>query len=124
MPRKSKQILPKLAGLALYLLILPALTQSAFAQRITAENTRPCEAGDMLLQVAGILQSPAIDRQAYDTLVRFGTDTRYYILMRGWIQQTLALTQEKLQRSNPEQRVVLQQKYRQLSRVLRHMDLE
>ncbi|TBW49839.1 hypothetical protein EZI54_19195 [Marinobacter halodurans] len=80
--------------------------------------------GHMVQAVDAAIDRPA-DPESLDTLVRYGTDSRYYIMIRGWLSQELEGVESQYEASrNPERRQRLQARADFLRQAIRRIDLE
>ncbi|MDC0661544.1 hypothetical protein [Marinobacter sp. SS21] len=60
-----------------------------------AGPAEPQRIGAMVLEIEQALSHPE-DPQALATIVRHGTDSRYYVMIRGWLRQELAGVESQL----------------------------
>jgi hypothetical protein len=87
------------------------------------ETSPYLHAGKMVAEVG--LSIDSVERPgALDSIVRYGTDTRYYTLVRGWLVQELAGVNSQLQVEQSEKKIALQKRKSFLERAIRRIDLE
>ncbi|WP_111497194.1 hypothetical protein [Marinobacter bohaiensis] len=91
------------------------------------QSTPPSESqriGEMVLAVDAAMDRPG-DPEALETIARYGTDTRYYIMIRGWLVQELAGVESQLDATrDPERRAAFQAEADFLRQAIRRIDLE
>ena len=80
--------------------------------------------GEMVQSIDAAIAAPD-DPESLATVTRYGTDTRYYVMIRGWLVQELQGVESQLEASRDPQ---LQAKFRQkadfLRTAIRRIDLE
>ncbi len=87
-------------------------------------TTDPCNAGEKLIEVSEVIDHPSLSEQDLLIIHQTGTDTRYYLLVRGLLIQHLQLAEDAVQRARGDRREALQLRQKQLARALRMVDLE
>ncbi len=89
-----------------------------------SENDIYVHAGKMVSEVS--LSLSDIEREgALDSIAEYGTDTRYYVLIRGWLKQELEGVESLLAVVKDEERKnTLIKKQTFLNRAIRRIDLE
>lgn len=102
-------------------------SQSATLQDSPEQVSYDAEAyrvGEMVVAVAAAIATPA-EPQSFDTLVRYGTDSRYYVMIRGWLHQELSGIQSQLHATqDPAAKARFQYKSDFLKGAIRRIDLE
>lgn len=105
--------------LALFLL-LTGLLQAAEPKAI-AEQRR---IGTMVIEIDAALKKPA-DKASLETIARHGTDSRHYVMIRGWLNELLKGTESQLRAARDP---ALKQKHQQMAdflrKAIRRIDLE
>ncbi len=104
-----------------YLLII---TISLLLWSCKDENNIYTHAGKMVSEVSQSISD--IEREgALDSIAEYGTDTRYYILIRGWLKQELEGVESLLSVARDEEKkIALLKKKSFLERAIRRIDLE
>jgi hypothetical protein len=82
------------------------------------------QVGTMVLAIQAALKAPE-DPNSLETIAKYGTDSRYYVMIRGWLVQVksgvesqLAATKDPALKAKHQQRVTF------LKKALRRIDLE
>jgi len=99
---------------------LCGLTAPLFADELSEE----CQIGVMVKEITAAINAPE-NPESFETIVKYGTDSRYYVMIRGWLTQVLRGVSSQLGGSgvsaaNPK----LQRKADFLKKVIRRIDLE
>lgn len=80
--------------------------------------------GSMVQAIDTAIAAPG-DPDSLATVTRYGTDTRYYVMIRGWLVQELRGVESQLEASrDPQLTVKFQQKADFLRAAIRRIDLE
>jgi hypothetical protein len=80
--------------------------------------------GVMVKAVAAAIQSPE-KSDSMGVIVRFGTDSRYYVMIRGWLKQELSGAQSLFDVArDPQQKAKFELKVSFLKKAIRRIDLE
>jgi len=80
--------------------------------------------GMMVKMIETAIQEPE-KPESLEIIAMYGTDTRYYVMIRGWLTQKLAGVQSQNQAShNDDQNSELMQKEIFLTKAIRRIDLE
>ncbi|WP_148861078.1 hypothetical protein [Marinobacter fonticola] len=80
--------------------------------------------GEMVQAVYAAIASPQ-DPASLTTIARYGTDTRYYVMIRGWLVQELRGVESQLEASkDPQLKAKFRQKADFLRTAIRRIDLE
>ncbi|MEL0659722.1 hypothetical protein V6255_11285 [Psychromonas arctica] len=80
--------------------------------------------GEMVQQLQIAINSPT-DGNALQTISKFGTDSRYYLMVRGWLVQKVRGTESRLQaQKSQSKREVLVTEVDALKQAIRAIDLE
>ena len=106
-------------------LFLLSISLNSQAQRLSHSQLSPMQTGEIILQLAEAIESPLPTEKNLQTIHQFGTDTRFYILTRGWLMQYLEMTSAMLQNSqSPSQIEALKKRQAFLHKAIRLIDLE
>ncbi|BES69141.1 hypothetical protein RE428_01590 [Marinobacter nanhaiticus D15-8W] len=80
--------------------------------------------GEMVQSIEAAIAAPG-DPESLATVARYGTDTRYYVMIRGWLVQELRGVESQLEASRDSQlKAEFQQKADFLRSAIRRIDLE
>ena len=80
--------------------------------------------GEMVIAVNAAIDAPD-QSESMETIARYGTDSRYYVMIRGWLSQELNGVQSQLGAApDHSNRAELQQKSDFLQASIRRIDLE
>lgn len=80
--------------------------------------------GTMVIEVSSALKHPA-DPKSLETITRHGTDSRHYVMIRGWLVQELKGTESQhAANRKPARKAELQIQIDFLKRAIRRIDLE
>lgn len=80
--------------------------------------------GVMVKMIETAIQEPE-KPESLETIANYGTETRYYVMIRGWLTQELAGVQSQNQAShNDDQNSKLMRKEIFLTKAIRRIDLE
>ncbi len=80
--------------------------------------------GLMVKKIAAAIQEPE-KPESFETIVMYGTDSRYYVMIRGWLVQELSgVESQNLATHNDIENSKLMQKELFLSKAIRRIDLE
>ena len=80
--------------------------------------------GQMVQHLDVAINSPT-DKDALQTIVKFGTDSRYYLMIRGWLVQKLNGIESRLQAQQSQaKKSVLAAEVDALKGAIRAIDLE
>ncbi|MFC7338239.1 hypothetical protein ACFQY0_13680 [Haloferula chungangensis] len=108
---------------ALIMIGIASLAMPAFGndQTLKSEEIR---VGSMVLAIDAALKSPE-KKESLETIARYGTDTRHYVMIRGWLSELLKGTESQLAATtDPELKAKHQQKADFLKKAIRRIDLE
>ncbi|MCP5534819.1 MAG: hypothetical protein H7A51_01130 [Akkermansiaceae bacterium] len=112
--------------LALALTFLTTLPPACPAAE-TAEDVKQSEEykiGVMVQAIAAALKAPE-KPASLETITAYGTDSRYYVMIRGWLSQEKQGTESQLNATrDPAKKAKFQQKVDFLGQCLRRIDLE
>ncbi|MDR8522219.1 hypothetical protein [Shewanella fidelis] len=105
---------------ALLLSVLLSAAMQANAQQQTEEHT----IGVMIKALDSAIKQPS--SESLNIIQQYGTDSRYYVMIRGWLVQELQGVNSQLAayRSEDETKARLQAKHDFLSQAIRRIDLE
>ena len=101
-------------------LLLLAACSGALLADSALQQTPAAEVGGAIKSVDAAL-SDYLNSNAMTTIVLYGTDTRYYSLIRGWLLQRISGLESQTAK---ESSVAQQQELRFLREALRRIDLE
>lgn len=107
-------------------LVILAVASSAPAGdvRENMEATEECRIGVMVKEISEAIASPE-EAGAMETIVRYGTDSRYYVMIRGWLLEVLKGVDSRMDAATDEaQKKSLQTKALWLRKSIRSIDLE
>ena len=80
--------------------------------------------GQMVQHLDVVINSPT-DKDALQTIVKFGTDSRYYLMIRGWLVQKLNGIESRLQAQQSQaKKAALSAEVDALKEAIRAIDLE
>ena len=82
-----------------------------------------CEIGTAVMEVASAIKDPTRDG-AMDAITALGTDSRYYLMVRGWLVQQIAADRSILATGSGASSSDLESRVVQLERAIRLIDLE
>ena len=104
----------------LLLSVLLSAAMQANAQQQTEEYT----IGVMIKALDSAIKQPSTE--SLNIIQQYGTDSRYYVMIRGWLVQELQGVNSQLAayRSDDETKARLQAKHDFLSQAIRRIDLE
>lgn len=105
------------------------LVASSFASPVSAHNDAlqqqsEYEIGVMVKAIDKAITTPQSD--SLKLIYQYGTDSRYYVMIRGWLVQELTGAQSQLEshRQQDERRQQLEHKVSFLKQAIRRIDLE
>jgi len=107
-------------------LVILAVASSAPAEdvREDMEATEECRIGLMVKEISEAIASPE-EAGAMETIVRYGTDSRHYVMIRGWLVEVLKGVDSRVDAATDEaQKKDLQTKASWLRKSIRRIDLE
>ncbi|MGB6222576.1 hypothetical protein [Haloferula sp.] len=94
---------------------------AADQKTIEAEQLR---IGSMVMAIDAALKKPA-DQSSLETIARFGTDSRHYVMIRGWLVELLKGSESQLAATqDPDLKAKHRQKVDFLKKAIRRIDLE
>jgi hypothetical protein len=83
-----------------------------------------CLIGVMVKKIDSAIQKPE-KPESLQTVIMYGTDSRYYVMIRGWLEQELAGVRSQILTSHIEiESSILTQKEIFLTKSIRLIDLE
>ena len=101
-----------------------ALAHATPAEGSGAIASEECAIGVMVKAIQRALEAPQ-QEGALETIIGYGTDSRYYVMIRGWLVQELAGVQSRLDAARDEAtRSAAELKAEFLTRAIRGIDLE
>lgn len=104
------------------LFIVPAWAEDK--KKPPAPTTPEHRIGVMVLEIQAALKAPN-DKKSLETIARYGTDTRYYVMIRGWLVQLLNGAESQLNATrDPDLKKKHQTKVTFLRKAIRRIDLE
>jgi hypothetical protein len=106
------------------LLLLAQSPYSTAESRMNRHNTDPCSAGEKLIEISEILDHEHLSEQDLQIIHQTGTDTRFYLLVRGLLIQQLQLAEDAVHRASGDRLEALQLRLKRLKKALRMVDLE
>jgi hypothetical protein len=79
----------------------------------------------IMIKALSVALSAPTRPQSLETVARYGTDSRYYVMIRGWLNEELSGVQSQLDSAQDHAaKVLLQQKSDFLRASIRRIDLE
>lgn len=103
------------------------VTFSLLTIQLTAETNNQNEAlriGAMVMEIDAALKAPD-DAKSLETIVRYGTDSRHYVMIRGWLVQLLkGAESQHSASSDPELKAKHKASVDFLKKSIRRIDLE
>jgi hypothetical protein len=82
------------------------------------------QVGTMVLAIQAALKAPE-DPNSLETIAKYGTDSRYYVMIRGWLVQVKSGVESQLAAAkDPALKAKHQQRATFLKKALRRIDLE
>lgn len=91
---------------------------------VSKKKTEQQVIGEMVQQLQIAISSPA-DDNALQTISKFGSDSRYYLMIRGWLVQKISGIESRLQaQKSQSKREVLMTEVNALKQAIRAIDLE
>lgn len=112
-------------SLALICLVVCSYASAAPETKPACDQPEAHRIGVMVIEVTHALNHRD-DKNSMETIARYGTDTRHYEMIRGWLVQRLSSAKSQLDatRDNPERTAELQKSVDFLRRAIRRIDLE
>lgn len=106
------------------LLLSNLLSGSALADNDLANNQQEYQIGVMVNAIDKAITDARPD--SLELIYQYGTDSRYYVMIRGWLIQELTGVQSQLDAHRPqdERRQQLEHKVNFLKQAIRRIDLE
>lgn len=106
------------------LLLSNLLSGSALADNDLANNQQEYQIGVMVNAIDKAITDARPD--SLELIYQYGTDSRYYVMIRGWLIQELTGVQSQLDahRQQDEHRQQLEHKVNFLKQAIRRIDLE
>ncbi|MEZ9819789.1 hypothetical protein AB4238_04050 [Shewanella sp. 10N.286.45.A1] len=106
------------------LLLSNLLSGSALADNDLANNQQEYQIGVMVNAIDKAITDARPD--SLELIYQYGTDSRYYVMIRGWLIQELTGVQSQLDahRQQDERRQQLEHKVNFLKQAIRRIDLE
>ena len=102
-------------------------TTAAAAPSASSALPEECKIGVMVKAIQAAIDTPR-EKASLETIARYGTDSRYYMMIRGWLVQELAGVQSQLDAADVAHEDALKEKFRQkaefLQKAVRRIDLE
>ncbi len=101
--------------------------QEAGNTTLTKEDKHALELGRKIIRIKAALQIP--EKQAsVDAVTELGLDSRYYVMVRGWILQHINMTQSYLgtttYKESEQRKSEIDDRIASLQKMLRAIDLE
>src|SRR5215210_3136054 len=98
--------------------------EAAAGQNRVVEQAEERQIGVMVKQIKAALAAPQ-DEASLRTIVQYGTDTRYYVMIRGWLREELAGVESQADAAaEPEAKAGFAKKADFLKQAIRRIDLE
>lgn len=107
----------------LVLILLLATSSIVFAEE-TAQASKERRIGAMVIAIDSALKAPE-DKKSLEIIVSYGTDSRHYVMIRGWMIELLKGSESQLNATrDPELKRKHQTKVHFLKKVIRRIDLD
>ncbi|QDO82273.1 hypothetical protein FM037_02235 [Shewanella psychropiezotolerans] len=108
--------------------LLSTMPVTAQGNQLDDNPSQTYRVGVMVEEISDALTKPN-DTESLATISQYGTDSRYYVMIRGWLVQELAGVQSQLDasqtnESNSENKQKFIDKVTFLQRAIRRIDLE
>ena len=117
--KTSKLLHEKTLQICLTLLLSALVTQAAESREQEAIRI-----GTMVQEIQQAHKKPD-EKASLETIVKYGTDTRHYVMIRGWLHELLKGTQSQLEATrDPKLQKKFQQRESFLKQAIRRIDLE
>mmetsp|Transcript_5113 Transcript_5113/g.9393 ORF Transcript_5113/g.9393 Transcript_5113/m.9393 type:complete len:119 (+) Transcript_5113:59-415(+) len=87
------------------------------------DDSKALLVGKQILAISAILEDPNTPN-ALNTVVELGTDSRYYVLCRGWLNEMLRLDQSILDARSDDPSPKISSRVDFLKKAIRAIDLE
>ncbi len=112
----------KLLAVALCCVAASAFAEDSDTDLKASEEYR---IGVMVKAIAAAIKAPE-KPASLQTIATHGTDSRYYVMIRGWLVQELSGVESQLAaiRDDPERKAKFQRKIDFLKKAIRRIDLE
>lgn len=104
------------------LILLLALVSSIAHAGEHEEQSTQQQIGAMVQSLAVAIDSPSA--KSVEVIATYGTDSRYYVMIRGWLVQELAGVESQLAAQGAQAEPQLSVKAKHLHTALRRIDLE
>ena len=105
--------------IGLIILLSALVTQAAPPRELEAIRI-----GTRIQEIQQALEKPD-EKASLETIAKYGTDSRHYVMIRGWLHELLKGTQSQLGSArDPESRKSFQQRESFLKTAIRRIDLE
>lgn len=104
------------------LILLLALVSSIAHATEHEEQSTQQQIGAMVQSLAVAIDSPSA--KSVEVIANYGTDSRYYVMIRGWLVQELAGVESQLAAQGAQAESQLIVKAKHLHTALRRIDLE
>ena len=89
-----------------------------------AQQTEECQIGRMVKQIQEAIRAPE-NEASLATIVKYGTDSRYYVMIRGWLKEELLGVESQRDAAREETtKAVFGKKVEFLRKAIRRIDLE
>ncbi|WP_299790530.1 hypothetical protein [uncultured Shewanella sp.] len=102
----------------------PVFTTSKSTSLSEEQKSEEYRIGVMVKALSAAITSPA-EPESLEIITRYGTDSRYYVMIRGWLVQELSGVQSQLDANrNDKAKEQLIERVALLSKAIRRIDLE
>lgn len=101
-------------------------SSTATKQDLTTSDVDSVEAlrvGQLILTIRDIIDNPGLP-DAMETIVELGTDSRYYVLVRGWLREQLQADESILDATKHNAPTNIIERVAFLNQAIRFIDLE
>ena len=98
---------------------------SVFADRLSGSSLSATKTGEIILQLAIAVENPSPDDADLQIISQYGTDTRFYVLVRGWLNEYKQMIESQLSvHQSPQHRQQLEKRLAFIQKAIRRIDLE
>lgn len=89
-----------------------------------SDNVNECQIGRMVKEISNSIYNYH-DPNSLDTIVKYGTDSRYYVMIRGWlVQEKKGIESQAHSIKLDAKKEAFERKLKVLNQFIRRIDLE
>ena len=105
-------------------LSLTLLLSALASQAAETPDQEALRIGTMVQEIQQALKKTS-DKASLETIAKYGTDSRHYVMIRGWLHELLKGNQSQLEATrDPKLQKKFQQREAFLKKAIRRIDLE